>query len=197
MSSHLFASRAGAALVGLVALGACGAGTPGGDGGPPPRPPMAVAECRQLIAAASPETLAARGVALLIAEPRLVEGGASRPVALRLHEQATGETATLDCVDGDVVWGAIPPGRWRVDALAPAGGAGGAEIPLAGTAVGEDELRLGAGETVHLSHPVWTRQGGTLAFRSELDERAERATVRRLAPNVGTALLLRELGEGG
>ncbi|SFJ11476.1 hypothetical protein [Albimonas pacifica] len=197
MPIHPAASRLGTALVGLATLAACAGGTPGGDAGPPPRPPMAEAECRGLLATASPRTLAAQGAALLIAEPELIEGGTARPVSLRLREQVSGETASLDCVDGSVVWGAIPPGRWNVEALVPAGGAPGAAIPLAGTEAGADELRLGAGETMHLSRPTWTRQGGALSFRSRIDARAQTALVERMAPNVGTALLLRELGEGG
>ena len=125
MPIHPAASRLGAPLVGLATLAACAAGTPGGDAGPPPRPPMAEAECRGLLATASPATLAAQDVALLIAEPRLIENGAARPVGLRLREQTTGETASLDCADGAVAWGAIPPGRWNVEALIPAGGAPG------------------------------------------------------------------------
>lgn len=197
MPIHPAASRLGAPLVGLATLAACAAGTPGGDAGPPPRPPMAEAECRGLLATASPATLAAQDVALLIAEPRLIENGAARPVGLRLREQTTGETASLDCADGAVAWGAIPPGRWNVEALIPAGGAPGEAIPLAGAPEAEDELRLGAGETMHLSRPVWTRRGGALSFRSEIDERAHDALVDRMAPNVGTSLLLRELGEDG
>ena len=158
---------------------------------------MAEAECRALVATASPEALSARDAALLIVEPRLIEGGSARPVGLRLREQSSGRTAVLDCVDGAVVWGAIPPGRWNPEALVPAGGGSGEAIPLAGTVVGMDELRLGAGETMHLSHPTWTRQGGALSFSSELDAAGQLATVRRLAPHVGTSLLLRELGEDG
>ncbi|WP_339948988.1 hypothetical protein [uncultured Albimonas sp.] len=192
---HPAASRLAAACVGLVALGACAGGSP--EGGPPPRPPMAEAECRALVASASPEALSARGAALLIVEPSLIEGGVARPVGLRLREQTSGEIATLDCLEGGTVYGAVPPGRWNVDALIPIGGASGETIPLAGTVVATDELRLGAGETMHLSRPIWTRQGGALSFRSEYDDRAQVATVRRLAPNVDTALLLRELGEDG
>ena len=184
-----------------IALAACAAGGDIRKSGPPPRPKMDAIACHELIATASPKVLSGKGVALVLAEPELIEGGQARPIALRLREQLTGEEAVLDCLETDarraVVWGAVPPGRWHVVGLEPAGGAEGPSLPLPESDATRDELRLGAGETMHLSHPVWTRAGGTLTFRSDFEEKEERRTVKTLAPNVGTALLLRELGKGG
>lgn len=204
------ASRLGAGLMALAALGACAAGgdaarsTPGaGTGASSARPAPSAAECRALLADARPQALAARGVALVLARPELVEGAAARPVALRLREQMTGAGTTLGCVDvspeGTVVYGGVPPGRWHLEALVPlaAGAPAGDAIAPGDSPATQDELRFGAGEAVHLGRPSWRRVGAALDFRPGLDETAERATVRRLAPQVGTALLLRQLGQDG
>ncbi|MEC9432231.1 MAG: hypothetical protein VYD87_04930 [Pseudomonadota bacterium] len=127
-----------------------------------------------------------------------------RPVTLELVEIDSGARARLPCAErraGRVVaYGLVPMGRWRPAAVAPVEGAPGVDQPLAGAGTGaEDELRLGAGEAMHLGRAAWTFPAGSgaPALRAGMPDAEARADARRIAPGMAPALLLRALLRSG
>ncbi|MAS43102.1 MAG: hypothetical protein CML46_22235 [Rhodobacteraceae bacterium] len=193
--------RGGVFVAGALALlGACGA--EGQGGGPPPLRPETVLGCGQEIAGATPRGLADRGVALVFVEATAGRGAEAspRPVTLELEEIDTGERVRLGCSRTEagrtVAYGLAPSGRWRLSAVAPLAGEPGVAASLRTAEAGaEDELRLGAGEAMHLGRAAWTLPAGSgpAMLRADMPDRAAREDAQRIAPGMAPALLLREL----